>query len=143
MKALFVTHSIKIHASAEKVWQVLVDPAFTRQYMFGCDALSDWKVGSPLVWKGGDVVYVKGNIVEIEAPRLLKYTTIGVNMGFEDVPSNYLMMTYTLTPKGDGVVLEMSQGDYAQVIDGQKRYEHTIAGGDGLMPKIKALAEAN
>ena len=34
------------------VWNALVDPAIIKQYMFGTTVTSDWKEGSPIVWKG-------------------------------------------------------------------------------------------
>ena len=41
-----------IHASISNVWNALVDPALIKQYMFGASVSSDWKEGSPIVWKG-------------------------------------------------------------------------------------------
>lgn len=44
--------------------------------MFGCIAETDWKSGSPLLWRGaGDgIPHVKGQIVSIEPPDRLVYT---------------------------------------------------------------------
>lgn len=49
---LIITNSITINAPAEKVWDALVNPEQTKKYMFGCEAVSDWKPGSELLWKG-------------------------------------------------------------------------------------------
>ena len=49
-EAMIVQNTITINAPIEKVWQALVDPEMTRIYMYGCEALSDWKPGIPLLW---------------------------------------------------------------------------------------------
>lgn len=51
-KPLFVKNSIVINASTEKVWDALVNPEQTKKYMFGCETVSDWKVGTSLLWRG-------------------------------------------------------------------------------------------
>lgn len=69
-KPLTVKSSIAIIASAARVWDALTNPEQTKKYMFGCEALSDWKVGSPLLWKctfeGAEIVAVKGDIIRID-----------------------------------------------------------------------------
>ncbi len=71
---LFIKNTITINAPASKVWDALVNPEQTKEYMFGCEALSDWKAGSPLLWKGNyegkEMVFVKGNIVKIHPGKL-------------------------------------------------------------------------
>ena len=49
---LIATASITIKAPASKVWNALVDPKAIQQYMFGTNAVSDWREGSPIGWKG-------------------------------------------------------------------------------------------
>jgi hypothetical protein len=52
-------------------------------------------------------------------------------------------MTYGLKEDGSGsTVLEIAQGDFATVANGQKRYEDVMAGDDHLMVAIKNVAEA-
>jgi uncharacterized protein YndB with AHSA1/START domain len=146
MAELMVKDSLEIRAKPERVWQVLTDPELTQKYMFGCRTVSDWKVGSPLRWQatvdGQEVVAVKGTILEIEPGRLLRYTVIDAGAPSMDRPENYLRVTYQLTPQGDGVRLDVTQGDYAAVADGQKRYQDTLAGWPRVLAQIKALAEA-
>lgn len=145
MKELFLRHSIEINASPEKVWKVLTDPEMTRQYMFGCDVVSDWKIGSPVLWKGKlkgqELVYVKGQVVHYEPCRLLSYTTFGSDGKLADVPSNYVTVTHKLTPRDGGVLLEVSQGDFAGIENSEKRYKDGQAGWEMIIPSIKDLAE--
>lgn len=44
--------SISINAPDGRVWDALVNPDAIRQYMFGASAISDWREGSSIVWKG-------------------------------------------------------------------------------------------
>jgi len=115
----------------------------TKKYMFGCEAISDWRVGSSLIWKGASdgKVYVKGSVLKIEPGRLLRYTTFDPNGGYRDVPSNYLTVDYVLSKENGGTLLKVSQGDYAAVEDGQKRYEETVGGWGMVLSKIKELVE--
>jgi uncharacterized protein YndB with AHSA1/START domain len=145
MDAMIVEDSIEIAAPPGAVWRVLTEPALTREYMFGCSAVTDWKPGSALEWTaevdGKLVVYVKGVVEAIEPERLLRYTTFGLGMGLDDVPANYLTVECRLSASGGGTRLDISQGDYARVADGQKRYDHTVEGWRSTLAKLKQLAE--
>ena len=44
--------STKIQASGDDVWKALTDPKAIKQYMFGADVASDWRVGSRITWSG-------------------------------------------------------------------------------------------
>jgi uncharacterized protein YndB with AHSA1/START domain len=102
---LIVTSTITIQAPAGKVWDALTNPAQTKKYMFGCEALSDWKPGSPLIWKGNfngvELVAVKGTILKIQPGKFLAYTTIDPNNpSIPDLPENYLTVTLDLEEQG-------------------------------------------
>jgi len=142
---LTVNESIEIHAPAAKVWTVLTDPSYTKQYMYTCEAISDWQQGSPLIWRGAanGVVYVKGNIEKIEPGKLLQYTTFDPNSpDLEDIPENYTTVTSELTESDGKTKLQVSQGDFAKRADGEKHYRDASAGWSGVLQKIKALAES-
>lgn len=145
---LTVTSTITIQAPAAKVWNALTNPEMTKKYMFGCEALSDWKPGSPLIWKGNfngvEMVAVKGQIVKIEPGKFLAYTTIDPNNpAVPDLPENYLTVTYDLSEQNSHTLLTVTQGDYSTVAEGGKRYEETIAGGGWtpILTRIKELVE--
>jgi hypothetical protein len=92
--------------------------------------------------RGGWQVVCKGRSDAINAPRRLEYTIIDPNSTIADIPSNYLKMTYELTERGDHAsTLEIIQGDFATVENGQQRYEDSLGGGDFILPDIKKLAE--
>ncbi|HYV95516.1 MAG TPA: SRPBCC domain-containing protein [Chitinophagales bacterium] len=149
-KQLIVKNSITINAPASKVWDALTNPEQTKKYMFGCETVSDWKEGSPLLWKGNyegkEMVFVKGDIVSIEPGEFLAYTTIDPNSTIEDIPENYLTVTYDLSEDNGQTVLTVTQGDYSTVADGERRYNETYNGGEGWNPilvEIKKLVEGN
>lgn len=52
MNNLIAKVEITINAPATKVWEALTKPEIIKQYMFGTNVVSDWKVGSTVVWKG-------------------------------------------------------------------------------------------
>ena len=145
MTELLIRKSIKVDAPVETLWKILTDSEFIPQYMFGCKAETDWKPGSPLLWRGAadGVVYVKGHIVDFEPPRHLAYTIFDPNSKIADMPENYLTMSYDLSERGDGAsLLEIKQGDFSTVEDGQNRYRHSLDGDDSVLMGIKNLAEA-
>ena len=146
---LVVTNTISIHAPAAKVWDALTNPEQTKKYMFGCEALSDWKPGSPLIWKGTfngvEMIAVKGDIVSIDPGKSLVYTIIDPNNPkIPDLPENYLTVTCQFTEQGDQTQLEVSSGDYSTVAEGAARYKHTVDGGgwDPILAQITALCES-
>ena len=146
---LVVTNTISINAPATKVWDALTNPEQTKKYMFGCEAQSDWKPGSLLIWKGTfngvEMIAVKGKVVSIDPPRSLVYTVIDPNNPkIPDLPENYLTVTCELDEHNSQTTLEVSQGDYSTVAEGTDRYKHTVDGGgwDPILVQIKALCES-
>lgn len=145
MNELVIRQTIEVNAPVSTLWKILTDNEFIQQYMFGCYAETDWKPGSPLLWKGAadGKLYVKGRVVSIEPPHRLVYTVIDPNSAIADIPVNYLTMTYDLKErKGGGSVLEITQGDFAKVENGQNRYNDSLGGGDSILVAIKNLAAA-
>ena len=145
MNELVTRQTIEVNAPVSTLWKILTDNEFIQQYMFGCYAETDWKPGSPLLWKGAadGKLYVKGRVVSIEPPHRLVYTVIDPNSAIADIPANYLTMTYDLKErKGGGSVLEITQGDFAKVENGQNRYNDSLGGGDSILVAIKNLAAA-
>jgi uncharacterized protein YndB with AHSA1/START domain len=143
-KSLIVTNTITLNASPAKVWDALTNPEQTKKYMFGCEALSDWKVGSPLIWKGvfggQELIAVKGSVVGIEKGKFLAYTTFDPNNpSMPDVPENYLTVTYSLADDHGKTILTVTQGDFAKVAEGEKRYAEASNNGEGWNPILKEI----
>jgi len=150
MTKMIVKNEITINGPVAKVWDALTKPEQTKKYMFGCETVSDWKPGSALLWRGNyegkEMVFVKGNIVEIKPNSLLKYTVIDPNASYPDIPANHLNVTYELLPQGNSVKLVVTQDGFEGAAEGEKRYKDTYNNGDGWNPilvQIKKLVEEN
>ena len=148
MEELFIRNTIKINAPTSKVWDLLTNPEMTKIYMFGCETVSEWKVGSELLWKGNyegkEMIFVKGQIVIIEPTKKLVYTTFDPNSTIADIPENYLDVTYLLNEENGVTTLTVTQGDYNKVAEGEKRYKEGSNNGEGWNPileEIKKIAE--
>jgi uncharacterized protein YndB with AHSA1/START domain len=143
-----VTNTITINAPAAAVWDALVNPAKTKVYMFGCETVSDWKVGSELLWRGNyegkEMVFVKGKIISIEPEKQLVYTVFDPFASYPDIPANHLNVTYKLEQQGQHTLLTVTQDGFEGAAEGEKRYEDVYNKGEGWNPilvQIKALVE--
>ncbi len=144
MNQLHIVNTIHINAPAKKVWDALTKPEETKKYMFGCETISDWKVGSTLIWKmmheGKEFIPVKGHVKGIEHGKHLAYTVIDPhNPSIPDIPENYLTVTYDLIEENNGTTLRVTQGDYNQVAEGEKRYKEAYNNGEGWDPILKKI----
>lgn len=130
---MIIKEEILFKANAQTVWNLLVNPEMTKQYMFGCEVHSDWTIGSPVYWKGKtengeEVLYVKGALLEYEKGKKMTCTMFDPNSDMQDIPENYVNLTYILDDAEDGVLLTIIQGDFAGAENGKKRYEESKAG---------------
>lgn len=100
MPGKFVAKSqITIDAPAAKVWKAITTPEQIKQYFFGVDVVTDWKVGSPILQRGewqGKKFEDKGKIVAVDRPNRLVYTHFSPAEGKPDKPENYHNVTFTL-----------------------------------------------
>src|ERR1051326_3019810 len=134
-----IKRSLTINAPVEKVWEALTRPEWTRKYMFGCDAISDWKPGSPLVWRGHEdgKVYVTGHIINIQREKCLCFTTFDPNSGMPDAHDNHTTVTYELSGNNGTTELVVRDGDFSKVKNGEDRYRHSVEGWDMTLEKLK------
>lgn len=149
IKPLIIENTIEINATSQRVWDVLVNPAETKKYMFGCETVSDWRKGSELLWRGEyegkEMVFVKGTIVDIQPGKFLAYTTIDPHSNIDDKAENYLTVTYSLSEKEGKTIFTVTQGDYSKVAEGERRYTESYNNGEGWNPilaQIKQIAES-
>lgn len=109
---LIARASIVINAENEKVWKALVTPEAIKQYMFGTNVTSDWKPGSPIVWKGEwkEKSYEdKGVILQCTPGQTLQYTHFSPLAGLPDKPENYHTVTIELSAEATGTRLSLTQ----------------------------------
>lgn len=101
-----------INAPAEKVWEALTEPELIKEYLFGTEVESDWKVGSSITYRGeweGKPYEDHGKIVELQPNKILKASYWTAFSGREDKPENYDMVTYELKEENGQTMLSVSQ----------------------------------
>ena len=137
---LVVEKSVKLNADIAKVWEALTNPEITKKYFFDCEAISDWQVGSPLIFKfmsdGQEIVPVKGVITAIEHNRLLEHTCFTPEN--ENELSKHTTVTYKFSSE-DGITnLSVTQGEFGD----EDTYNHTHASWDKVLDGLKMIVES-
>jgi uncharacterized protein YndB with AHSA1/START domain len=141
MGNLTATSSIEINASADSVWKALTTPSEIKQYLFGTDTISDWKVGGPIVWRGsweGKSYEDKGKILNAEPGKLLRYTYWSSMQGKPDKPENYATVTNEITTRKGGVTLTIIQDGN----ENEQSRDHSEQNWKKVLEGIKKIAEA-
>ena len=139
-KTLIAKATININAPTSKVWDALTKPDLIKQYMFGTQVTTDWKVGSPITYKGewnGKAYEDKGKVLQIEPGKLLVSTFWSSLSGLSDVPENYKTVSYELSAEGRGTNLTITQDNN----DSQEEANHSEQNWKMVLEGIKKLLE--
>lgn len=140
-KNLIASHSVEINTNPEKLWDVLTNPHKIKIYLFGTETITDWKIGSPILFQGeynGQAYKDKGNILENIENKILTYSYWSNFSGSEDIPENYSLVTYKIESLGKNKTkFKWIQKGFASK-DGQC---HTEEGLKPMLDTIKKLAE--
>ena len=110
--SLIAKAAIEINANKATVWKALIEPEMIKQYLFGTEVECDWKVGSPIRWRGvweGKRYEDKGTVLENIPEKKLKTNYWSSMSGSADIPENYVTVTYELEEKGSSTVLTIIQ----------------------------------
>lgn len=138
---LEVSSSIEINATLERVWKGLTDPSIIKDYLFGTETVTDWKVGSEIVFQGeweGKQYRDKGVILQIIPNELISYSYWSGFSGTEDKPENYSTVTYKIEPiSDDKTKFTWIQKGFAS----EQNYEHSNSGMEEFLKGIKAVIE--
>jgi uncharacterized protein YndB with AHSA1/START domain len=113
-KNLIARASITINANSTQVWNALVDPQAIKQYMFGTNVVTDWREGSPIIWKGewqGKSYEDKGLVLQFKPGRTIQYSHFSLLSGVPDKPENYHTVTIELSRDGNQTLVSLTQ-DY-------------------------------
>lgn len=129
---LIVSKSIDINAAPSKVW--------IKEYLFGTETITDWKVGSAIIFQGeynGHKYRDKGVVLENILNELLVYSYWSGFSGLEDKPENYSLVTYRLTNSNNITKLTWTQKGYAN----EEGHKHSEEGMDEFLRTIKRIIE--
>ncbi len=132
--------SVTVAAPRDEVWRALIDPEAIKEYMAGADVVSDWREGSPIVWKGeweGKPFEDKGVIKQFLPGKRLQFSHYSPSTGQPDLPENYHNVTIDLTDLGAETRLYLSQ-------DGNRSEEarlHSEKNWAGMLEGLKTLVE--
>jgi len=140
METLTLKTTITFKAPIAKVWHGLTDPSTVKEYFFGTDLKSDWKVGSPITFSGewdGHKYEDGGIILDIDEPRLLKYTYWSSMMGLENIPENYYNITYELSEGDEVTTLVITQDG----VKNQEAADHSEQNWKSVFDGLKKIIE--
>ena len=118
-----------VNASPTAVWKALTTVSTLKQFFFGSDISTDWRVGSPIRFRGawkGKPYEDKGNIQAFDAGKRLSFTHWSPLSGMEDKPENYHIVTFDLRPTNGGteVVLTQTNQNDEEPLTAENRQEY-------------------
>jgi uncharacterized protein YndB with AHSA1/START domain len=131
---------ITVNASPAKVWDALTNPEMIKLYLFGTQAISDWKVGDSITYRGtweGKSYEDKGKILQLVPERIFQSTYWSSMSGTEDTPENYATVTYEIESKLEGTLLTVSQDNNAS----KEASEHSEKNWAIVLATIKKMLE--
>ena len=148
MEYASIEREIRIDAAPEVVFDVVSDPAHVREwwpdeasYDVTPGATGQIVFGDPEA--GGGVVSL--SVVEVEPPHTFSFRWTHP-AGQSAAAGNSLLVTFVLTPSGDGTLLRMTETGFremgweAAVLEEQYR-EH-VTGWDHFLPRLVSYAES-
>src|SRR5512135_780046 len=132
--------STTIEAPAARVWDALTKPELIKQYLFGSDVVSDWKVGSPIYYRGqwqGRAYEDKGTILEVQENERLVSTHWSPLSGVPDVPENYHTVAYELSERDGRTDLTIIQDNNAS----EEERQHSEQNWQTVLAGLKKVVE--
>ena len=133
--------STTIHAPASQVWEALTEPELIKQYLFGSEVVTDWKVGSPIYYRGmwqGRAFEDKGTVLEVEPNQRLVSTHWSPLSGVPDVPENYHTVTYLLDEHDGNTDVTILQDNNAS----EEEKQHSEQNWRVVLDGLKKLVES-
>lgn len=129
---------ITITATIERVWEVLTKPELIKEYFFGTEVITDWQVGTPIIWRGewqGKTYEDKGVILAATPCTHLEMTYWSSMSGLADEPENFKVVRYDLAPISENEMkvivtqsnnksedeMKHSQENWKTVLEGMKK----------------------
>jgi|SRR6185312_5054217 len=138
---LQVSESVVINVNVERIWNVLTNPEIIKEYLFGTETVTDWKIGNEIAFQGeynGQKYRDHGIIKEHIPNKRLSYSYWSGFSGMEDKPENYSTVIYDLVPVDDmHTKFTWTQKGYPD----EERQKHSQSGMTAFLEQIKGIAE--
>lgn len=134
---------IDVAAPRAVVWRVLTFSGGCPESMFGADVESDWRVGSPIVWRGewqGRAFEDHGRVIELEdrdEPWRIVLTHFSPSSGLDGIQENYHTIRMELDETSSGTHVTLDQDNNATVGAAQHARENWAA----MLRGVKTVAE--
>ena len=134
--------SLTMNASRARVWDALVDPEKIKQYILASEVVSEWREGSPIVWKSefhGKPFVIRGTVLRVESERLLEFEqSRPIFRASQAVrTSDYHRVTIELSDEGAGTHLSLTERGSTT----QRELAHSEGGWKLALGNMKALLE--
>jgi len=118
-----------VNAPPSAVWKALTTLSTLKQFFFGSDISTDWRIGSPISFRGswkGKPYEDKGSVQTFDRDRRLAFTHWSPLSGMEDKPENYHVVSFDLRPVNGGteVVLTQTNQNDAEPLTPENRQEY-------------------
>jgi len=122
-------YEVYIAAAPDQVWSALTQSEFTRQYYYGNTVESDWKPGSPMVYRNPDgTESIQCEVIEADPPRRLVHTFFFP--GTDESPSR---CTWSIEPRGAATLLTLTHDQF----DGETSTYRSVA--HGWIPVLSSM----
>jgi len=131
---VYVTY---IETTPEKLWEALTSSDMSRQYWFGTELRTDWRVGSPLALVNDGTTTDVGEILEFDPPRRLSYTFQHV-LQDEFRHKQPTKVVFVIEPHGPSVKLTLTHAGFAGA---DKLLDGISNGWPAILSGLKSLLE--
>jgi uncharacterized protein YndB with AHSA1/START domain len=134
------TASLDIRAPLSSVWDAITKPEIVKQYFFGTNLVTDWKVGSPLFFRGewqGKAYEDRGTVLSFAPMASLSYNYWSSFSGLEDKPELRQIIRFDLDAIVDEVRITIHQSN----VDSQARADHSATNWRSVLEALKQLLE--
>ena len=110
------TFTKTIHAPIQSVWDAWTKPELLKQFFFGTDMETDWRVGGPIYFRGswdGKSYEDKGTVLSWNPMKDFSYDYWSSMSGTPDVPENYMTISFHFEEVSDGTQMTLVQSNVA------------------------------
>jgi uncharacterized protein YndB with AHSA1/START domain len=137
-----ISKTIVINTPASKVWAAITAPEIMRVWMTDAEMniYSDWKTGGAIVFRGdlhGIPYENKGTILQFEPEKVFEYSYWSSLSQQADIPENYSLITFRLTPGDRATTLNFTQSNFLA----ETTYRHFLFYWNTALELMKKLVE--